>query len=210
MEKLTRSFFTQPSLTVAEQLLGKIIVRRVGKKLIAGKIVETEAYPGPHDRASHAYNGRRTKRTEVEWNEGGFVYIYLVYGMYWQLNITTGRAGYPECVLIRALEIINRNGKLGNPSTSLREYRKFDLTANGPGKLCNYLKLDKSFYGEDVTKSKKLWLESGTRLKPLDAARGKPFDVAQGKRINIDYAGKHYASRHWRFWIQGNQSVSKR
>ena len=203
--RLTRTFFTQPSLTVAQALLGKVIVRRAGKKLIAGKIVETEAYPGPHDRASHAFGGRRTKRTEIEWKEGGYVYIYLVYGMYWQFNITTGKAGYPECVLIRALEPI---GAYHNANLRINANAANVKTANGPGKLCNYLRLDKSFYGEDVAKSKWLWLDA-----PPMAGRGprkEKIQIARGPRINIDYAGKHYASRRWRFWIKNNPHVSKR
>jgi DNA-3-methyladenine glycosylase len=209
--KLSRSFFTQPSLIVAKKLLGKYIVRKIGKKTLIGKIVETEAYPGPYDRASHAYRGRRTARTEVEWKEGGYVYIYLVYGMYWQLNITTGKKDYPECVLIRALEPRFSNSlelKHKKPHESFANIRDKNSRwisdaklANGPGKLCNYLKLDKSFYGEDVTKSTRLWLTEGDRIS-------KKY-IAHGSRINIDYAGTHYASRPWRFWIRHNPSVSR-
>ncbi len=196
--RLSRSFFTQPSLVVAKKLLGKVISRRVGKKTIRGLIVETEAYPGPYDRASHAYNGRRTARTEVEWREGGYVYIYLVYGMYWQLNITTGKAGYPECVLIRALEVAQNQ----KPYSKNQNHKvKIEKYANGPGKLCNYLRLDKSFYDEDVTTSKRIWLEEGRHVPPKN--------IAKGPRVNIDYAGKHYAGRHWRFWIKNNPAVSR-
>ena len=99
MRRLSRSFFTKRSLIVAKKLLGCFLVRRIGKKLLIGRIVETEAYPGPSDRASHAFDGKVTARNKIEYEKGGYVYIYLVYGMYWQLNITTGRAGYPECVL---------------------------------------------------------------------------------------------------------------
>ena len=200
--RLSRSFFTQPSLTVAEKLLGQIIVRKIGRKIIRGVIVETESYPGPHDRASHAYKGRRTARTEIEWNEGGYIYIYLVYGMYYQLNITTGKAGYPECVLIRALDVRQQIAKSIAQRKEKGRLALSDLQlANGPGKLCRWLKLDKSFYGEDITKSKRLYLAKGVNIKKKD--------VKKGPRINIDYAGPHYASRHWRFWIKNNKAVSK-
>lgn len=205
--RLTRSFFTKPSLTVAQKLLGQIIVRKIGKRTIKGIIVETEAYPGPHDRASHAYKGRRTARTEVEWREGGYVYIYLVYGMYYQLNFTTGKAGYPECVLIRALEPLS--DKQYSDMRKVKKHKSQNIShvalpmslANGPGKLCNWLRLDKSFYAEDLIKSKRLWLEKGVSIPTKN--------IARGPRINIDYAGKHYASRHWRFWIKQHPAVSK-
>jgi len=140
-KKLTRSFYTRPTLKVAKDLLGKYIVRKIGKRKLEGMIIETEAYIGPKDKASHAYGGKITPRNKAEYFIGGHIYIYLVYGMYWQLNISTYKSGKPECVLIRALDS-NLKG-----------------IADGPGKLCRYLKLDKSFYGEDLTKSKRIWLE---------------------------------------------------
>ena len=125
-KRLGRKFFIQPALTVAKNLLGKYLVRKIGNKLLAGKIVETDAYIGPKDRASHAFGGKITKRNIAEYTIGGHVYIYLVYGMYWQFNISTGVAGIPECVLIRALEPTQESYKV----------------ANGPGKLCQWLRLD--------------------------------------------------------------------
>ncbi len=175
---------------VAKQLLGKYICRRIGKKTLCGKIVETESYPGPYDRASHAFNFKKTPRNEAEYREGGHIYIYMVYGMYWQLNISTGAAGYPECVLIRALEpSINRNNKL-----------KTQNFANGPGKLCRWLGLNKSFYGEDVTKSRRIWLTTGVKISKSQ--------ITNGPRIGIDYAGPYWARKRWRFWIKGNKCVS--
>jgi len=119
---------------------------------------------------------------------GGHVYIYLVYGMYWQLNISTGAEGKPECVLIRALEPIKN--------------QKLKKLANGPGKLCRWLKLDKSFYGEDVTKSKRLWLEDwGLKIKSSD--------IGASPRIGIDYAGPVWSKKPWRFYLKNNPWVSK-
>jgi len=170
--KLLRDFYDRPTLRVAKELLGEYIVRRIGKKEISGKIIETEAYIGPQDKASHAYGGKITPRNWVEYLEGGHLYIYLVYGMYWQLNIVTEKAGKPECVLIRALDL-----------------------ANGPGKVCCYLQLDKSFNGEDLTKSKRIWLEDRK-------VKIKPSQIIATKRIGIDYAGPYWSRRKWRFVLK--------
>jgi DNA-3-methyladenine glycosylase len=221
--RLQREFFLQPTLKVAKELLGKYIVRNYKGKLIIGKIVETEAYIGPRDKASHAYakkeqpkkeklkvikqnwgriknyienpdkfikkilkleNAKVTKRNLAEYLKGGHIYIYLVYGNYYQLNITTYKEGYPECVLIRSLEPINSKE---NPK--------------GPGKLCQYLKLDSSFWGEDVCQSKKIWLMNGEKIKKND--------IIMAKRIGIDYAGDD-ANLLWRFYIKNNQWVSRK
>jgi len=180
--KLTgRKFFEQPAAIVAKDLLGKYLARKYGRKILIGKIVETEAYIGPQDKASHAFMGKITERNKAEYLVGGHVYIYLVYGMHWQFNISTGKEGYPECVLIRALEAEG---------------------ANGPGKLCRFLNLDKSFYGEDVTKSKKLWLED----RGIKIFKG---EIASSPRINIDYAGPIWAKKPLRFYIKGNKFISK-
>jgi len=174
-KKLGRSFYVRPTLKVARELLGKYIVRKIRKKELVGKIIETEAYIGPRDKASHAYGGKITSRNWPEYLEGGHIYIYFVYGMYWQLNVVTEKAGRPECVLIRALDL----GKL----------------ADGPGKVCRYLKLDKSFNGEDLTKSKRIWLEDrGEKIKPSQ--------ILATKRIGIDYAGPYWANKKWRFVIK--------
>lgn len=211
--RLPRSFYSRPTLTVAKDLLGRFLVRRMpGGALRAGMIVETEAYVGPKDRASHAYGGKRTPRNAAEWMVGGHVYIYLVYGMYFQLNISTGKEGSPECVLVRALEpvvhnppqpslILGEGGKARFPF-KIRGDRGVMNLANGPGKLCRWLKLNKSFYGEDVAKSRRLWVE----------ARGVHFPRAKiiaGPRVGIDYAGPHWAAKPWRFYIKGNVAVSK-
>jgi len=201
-QKLDRSFYAQPSLAVSKQLLGKYIVRKIGERKLVGKIVEVEAYPHDRDKASHTFNGRRTVRTEAEFLIGGHIYIYLVYGMYWQLNISTGPAGKPECVLIRALEPIslithaNKRESLANIRESkirLNSRERHHMVANGPGKLCNWLKLDKSFYAEDLTKSKRIWLTAGEKIKPSQ--------IKSGPRINIDYAGPYWSKKKWRFWI---------
>lgn len=184
-KRLTRAFYTQPTLEIAKNLLGKYIVRKIGRETLSGKIVETEAYIGPQDKASHAFGGKITPRNKAEYLIGGHIYIYLVYGMYWQLNISTYKDGKPECVLIRALDF---------------------KEASGPGKLCRYLKLDKSFYGEDVTKSDRIWLEDPVPEQArYGASRGTGnarSKIIATKRIGIDYAGPYWANIEWRFVLK--------
>jgi len=189
-KRLQRSFFVRHTLTVARGLLGKILIRKIGNGKLAGRIVETEAYIGPKDKASHSYNGKITPRNKTEYLEGGHIYIYLCYGMYWQLNITTTGEGEPECVLIRAVEPVDATG------LSL-----VNIT-NGPGKLCRWLKLDKSFNEEDLSESKRIWLESGRDTI-------EKSQIVATKRIGIDYAGS-WAQKPWRFYIANNPYVSKK
>lgn len=187
-KKLSRKFYTRSTLIVAKDLLGKYLVRKIGKKKLIGKIVETEAYIGPEDRASHAFGGKITDRCKTEYLIGGHIYIYLCYGVYWMLNITTEKAGKPECVLIRALE-------------PLGERERLERIASGPGKLCYWLRLNKSFDGKDLTKSKRIWLEDrGIKIKKSD--------IVAKERIGIDYAGS-WAKKPWRFYIEDNSFVSK-
>lgn len=183
-KRLTRSFYTQPTLKVAQQLLGKYIVRKIGSKKLVGKIIETEAYIGPKDRASHAYGGKVTPRNKAEYLVGGHIYIYLIYGMYWQLNITTSEEGKPECVLIRALEVPGEDKNV----------------ASGPGKLCRYLKLDKSFYGEDLTRSRRIWVEDRGEII-------KPSHIKRTPRIGIDYAGPYWSKKKWRFLLEPERKM---
>jgi DNA-3-methyladenine glycosylase len=214
--RLARSFWAQPSLVVSRKLIGKYIIRRIGNKTLVGKIVETEAYPGPHDRASHAYGFKRTPRNEAEYLIGGHIYIYLVYGIYWQLNISTGKKGYPECVLIRAIEPIMQDTQHITYDAQQRTKKRMvscglsvvsrlsamQRIANGPGKLCRWLKINKSFYGEDVARSKRFWFEDRGE-KIVQSA------IIQSPRIGIDYAGPYWARRKWRFSLKDNECVSR-
>ena len=177
--RLKREFFIQPTLKVAQDLLGKILVRSDQGKLIKGIITETEAYIGPKDKASHSYKNKFTQRNIVEYFLGGFCYIYLVYGMYWQLNITTFLANKPECVLIRAVFPISK--------------RK--ILVDGPGKVCQYFKLDGSFFGEDLVTSKRIWVEDGKISFKESQIKRKP-------RVGIDYAGRYWSRIKWRFVVE--------
>lgn len=188
-KRLNRQFFTKNAVTVSKSILGAYLVRRMPDGTTRkGKIVEVEAYPGPEDKASHARGMKKTKRNQAEYLPGGHVYIYLVYGMYWDFNIVTGPAGHPQCFLIRAIE---------------PERAEHYTQTNGPGKLCRYFALDKSLYGEDVTTSKKIWIEKGNK-------KIAPKDIVATSRIGIDYAGPHWARRKLRFYIKENKAVSKK
>jgi len=212
-EGLNRKFFTNGTLKVAKNLLGKNLVRNYNGVRLSGKIVETEAYIGPRDRASHAYLGKRTKRNRAEFLVGGHIYIYLVYGMYWQLNISTEKEGVPTCVLIRALEPlegIKEMGKSRCPTSEVARQRPRLLRGvcylrnltNSPGKLCQALVLDGSFYGIDLCQSDEVWLEDGEEIKEKD--------IIKTSRIGIDYAGPYWSKIKWRFYIKGNSFVSKK
>ena len=186
MKRLSREFFLRPTLKVAQELLGKVLVRKYQGKLIKGIIVETEAYIGPKDKASHAYQNKLTKRNIVEYFLGGFCYLYLIYGMYWQLNITTSLANRPECVLLRAVFPLSKKENF----------------VDGPGKLCQYFKLDQSFYGEDLVFSKRLWLEDWK-------IKFKNSEIKRKPRVGIDYAGPYWSKIKWRFLVEKKDFLNR-
>ena len=168
---LPRCYFSRPTVTVARSLIGKYLVRAIESRILAGKIVEVEAYVGPKDKACHASKGR-TPRTDVMFGPAGVAYVYLIYGMYHCLNVVTEREEFPSAVLIRAIEI---DGEL----------------IDGPGRLCRTLRIDRSLNRADLTTGESLWFEDrGVGLK-----RG---EVVAHPRIGVDYAGE-WAERLWRF-----------
>lgn len=192
MAKLKRSFFLRSDVVlISRQLIGKHLFTRLnGDPLTGGIIVETEAYAGPEDRASHAYGNRRTKRTEIMFHAGGVAYVYMCYGIHYLLNIVTNVADTPHAVLIRAIEpthgvetILRRRGKT-----------RLDKTvANGPGSLAKALGIDLRYNGMSLTGSK-IWLEDrGYKV------RRNEIDVAP--RIGVSYAGPD-AERPWRFRLR--------
>lgn len=196
--KLDREFYLrEDTVTIARDLLGKLLVVPNGKgDRIAGMIVETEAYLGISDRAAHSYGGRRTARTEPTYLPGGHVYVFFVYGMYFQFNVVTGPADHPHVVLIRAVEPIEG---IDHMRERRGEMPDRNLTS-GPGKLCIALGIDRSYNKADLL-GDRIWIEDHASV---DAA-----DISSGPRIGIDYAGED-ASRPWRFWITGNGYVSRR
>ena len=186
---LSKSFFELDTLYIARNLLGKKLVRKIDNKLISGMIVETEAYIGMDDTACHACKGK-TKRTEIMFKEAGCAYIYLIYGMYYMLNIVTERKDFPAAVLIRALE----------PLEGFDVIEKRKHPTNGPGKLCKSMLIDKSLNGIRVYEGQHLWLENFKKTTQKD--------VDTGKRIGISYASIDDQNKKWRFWIKNNSSVS--
>lgn len=193
---LNKEFYLQNAQIAAKELLGKYLVREYDGKKIICKIVETEAYRGPEDKACHAYNNKCTERTKVMFEEGGKAYIYFIYGMYYCLNIVVEREGKPEAVLIRAIEPIENIEEIKR-NRIIKSKKEQDLT-NGPGKLCTALKIDKSLNGCDITKKGELYITEGEDIE----------EVVTAKRINIDYA-EEYKDKHWRFYIKGSKFVSK-
>lgn len=195
---LRRSFFMKPTATAAREMLGKYIVHIDNGLRLSGKIVETEAYIGPRDKAAHSYNWKRTPRNRVEYLIGGHIYIYLVYGMYWQLNLTTREEGVPQCVLVRAVEPVDGIDIMINRR---KKEKVVDLT-NGPGKLCEAFGFNGSLYGLDITRPGLVHLEDrGERVKTSN--------IIRTKRIGIDYAGQ-WANKLWRFYIKSSPFVSKK
>lgn len=170
-------FFERSAEKVAKDLLGKKIVRVLpdGEKL-SGIITETEAYVGVKDKASHSYGGRRTKRNEVMYGKAGVAYVYFTYGMHWLLNFITSYPGDPQGVLIRELDV-----------------------APGPAILTKYLRIDKSFYGEPIFKSKILWVEE-TDIKVATS------DIEKLPRIGIDYA-EEWKNKLLRFKLKTNKKT---
>ena len=193
---LPKAFYAREDvLAVARDLLGCVLVvpDRRGRR-VSGRIVETEAYRGPEDRASHAFDGRRTARTETMYGAGGTAYVYFVYGMHFQFNVVTNAVDVPHAILVRALEPIDGIERMARR----RGRRPVDELASGPGKLCVALGIDKRFDRADLA-GPRVWIERGPRIAPSG--------IARGPRIGIDYAGA-WARKPWRFWIPGNPCVS--
>jgi DNA-3-methyladenine glycosylase len=182
MQKLPREFYARDTIQVAKELLGKFLVHVVNGSEHVGKIVEVEAYLGPHDLAAHSSKGL-TKRTQVMFGPPGHAYVYLIYGMYNCVNVVTEEAGHAAAVLIRALEPVK------NIATSTR----------GPGLLCKALSIDRSLNAQDLLSD---------TLYICQAEDEKKIVIVKKKRIGVAYA-KHWAHRLLRFYIKNNPFVSK-
>ncbi len=187
IERLTplpRDFYDRDAETVARATLGTSLVYRVGGRLKIGRVVETEAYLGPHDLAAHSARGR-TARTEVMFGPPGFAYVYLIYGVHHCLNVVTGAVGHASAVLFRAIEpLLDIEG-----------------STNGPGRLCRALGIDRTLNGHDFV-SPDLFLALGD-------SETKPRSIVARPRIGVDYAGA-WAEKPLRFYLAGNPFVSKR
>jgi DNA-3-methyladenine glycosylase len=182
--RLERDFYARPTLAVARDLLGQCLVHVTHDGVRrSGRIVETEAYVGPDDAASHARSGRRG-RAALMWGPAGVAYVYLIYGLHHCFNPVTEAEGYPGAVLVRAIEPLENA-----------------VRGSGPALVCRALHIDRSCSGVDLVESSSLFIESAPQVP--DAR------VRVGPRIGVDYAGD-WAAHPWRFWIADSEHVSRR
>lgn len=182
MRKLSRSFYARDAIVVAQALLGKYLVHVTDGVPRVGRIVEVEAYLGPHDRASHSSRGL-TERTKVLFGPPGHVYVYLIYGMHCCMNVVTGREGIASAVLLRALQPVeNIVGR-----------------TQGPGLLCRAMGIDRGYNGHDLLSDD---------LYSAAPRRREPFVIVRRPRVGVEYAGP-WARRLLRFYIKGNAYVSR-
>lgn len=208
---MNKEFFRNNGIEVSKSILGKYLIRKYEDIEIVTKIVETEAYMGINDKGAHVFGDKRTERTKPLYLDGGHIYVYLIYGMYYCLNISANKEDIPECVLIRAIEPIKgieniSQNRFNKPYEELSTYQKKNIT-NGPGKLCMALKIDKelnskSILGDELYISDFYINNDGKKVYCEDN-----FETVSSKRINIDYAeeAKDYP---WRFFIKYNKYVS--
>jgi DNA-3-methyladenine glycosylase len=182
VQKLPRAFYDRDTILVARELLGKLLVHRSNDLVRIGKIVEVEAYLGPHDLAAHSSKGR-TERTKVMFGPPGYAYIYFIYGMYYCMNVVTEADGKAAAVLLRALEPV----------------QNVDGNTRGPGLLCRAMQIDKHLNAHDLL-SDDFYIAA--------AADTRPCVIVKRPRIGVDYA-RHWARRHLRFYLKGNPFISK-
>ena len=187
---LPRNFYDRPTLKVAKELLGKVLIKETPSGIIQTKIVDVEAYVGPKDKACHASKGR-TKRTEIMFGPAGFTYVYLIYGMYHCLNIVTEEEDYPAAILIRGLEILREDDPTG-----------LSTRVDGPGRVCRFLEVNRTHNGLDTTLGTNLWIED----HGLTISRRQ---IQALTRIGVDYAGE-WAEKLWRFLLPVPQSPKRR
>ena len=197
IKKLDNSFYDRPDVVrIARQLLGKVLVTELEGGRTSGRIVEVEAYNGVVDRASHAWSGRRTRRTEVMYREGGTAYVYLIYGIHHLFNVVTNKKDIPHAVLVRALEplegiplMLKRTDKV-KPDHSL---------TRGPGNLSRAMGLATLHTGYSLYEGEIYIGDDGHRVRPAE--------IVATPRIGVDYAGPD-AQLPYRFFVKGNPYVS--
>jgi DNA-3-methyladenine glycosylase len=182
VRKLSRSFYDRDTVVVARALLGKYLVYKSAGKERIGRIVEVEAYLGPHDRAAHSARGL-TERNKVMFGPPGHAYVYMIYGMHYCMNVVTEPEGHASAVLLRAVEPV----------------KDVEGRTQGPGLLCRAMRIDKRLNGHDLL-SDDFFIAAPVRAEPLA--------IVKRPRIGVAYAG-HWAKRHLRFYIKGNPFVSQ-
>ena len=197
-KKLTKNFYTRDVLIVAKDLLGKILVKKENSGVLAGKIVEVEAYHGDVDEASHSYRGK-TKRNEIMFESGGYLYVYFTYGAHFCCNIVTGKKGQGTAVLIRAVEPISGiermiKNRFGRKMKNEKEI--FNLTS-GPGKVCAAFGINKDHSGTELT---------GEKIFLLQNKKLKDSEIGISKRIGITRS----VDLPWRYFIKNNPFLSRK
>ena len=199
MEKLPVAFYQRENvLMIAQELLGKLLVTRWNGKLTSGRIVETEAYNGIVDKASHAFGERRTKRTEVMFGAGGFAYVYLCYGIHHLFNVVTNRQGIPHAVLIRGIEpVAGIAYMLERMNKSKPDY----TVGKGPGNVSRALGIHTIHTGYSLLGDELYVADDGMLVEPSH--------IIASKRIGVDYAAED-AQLPYRFYIKGSAYVSGR
>jgi DNA-3-methyladenine glycosylase len=183
LQKLARAFYDRDTVVVARELLGKYLVHVKSGVERVGRIVEVEAYLGPHDLAAHSARGL-TERTKIMYGPPGHAYVYLIYGVYWCMNVVTEREGHASAVLLRAIEPV----------------RNVEGRTQGPGLLCKAMRIDKRLNGHDLLSS---------TFYVARSRDSEPPDIVRRARIGVDYAGA-WAKRLLRFYIKDDPFVSKR
>jgi DNA-3-methyladenine glycosylase len=201
---MPRAWFERDPVTLARALLGQLVVRLEGDRMRVARIVETEAYAGTDDRASHARAGR-TRRTEPMFGPAGHAYVYLVYGLHHCLNVVAETDGRPAAVLIRALEPVAG-------AAAMRDARHGAVVPDGrllagPALACAGMSIDRTLDGHDLTLGRRLWIAAD--VAPTRSSDTHSPAIVTGPRVGVDYAGPDWATRPWRFGIAGSPSLSR-
>ena len=201
MKKLEREFYNRDSIIVAKELLGKLIVHEIDGIKVSARIIEAEAYMGLIDKASHAYGGKKTPKTEIMYGGPGYSYIFTVYGKNNCFNIITQEEGSPQAVLIRAAEPVDEIEHMsweryGKNFEQLTKSQKKALT-NGPGKMCAALSIDASFNGSDLCGNEIYFVDDGI----------EEFEIVSTTRVGLERI-EEAREYPWRFYIKGNEYVS--
>ncbi len=195
LKRRSRIFFRKSAEYVGKNILGDLIVVRRNKKLLAGKIVETESYLGIKDDASHSFQGKVTPRNKITYGDGGFIYVYLIYGKYWCFNIVVSKENDPQTVFIRAIEPLEGI----NVMRKRRGTDDIHKLTNGPCRWTQSFGIDRSFFGKDITLNTIL----------IVPQKHKNFEIVQTKRVGVDYARN---AKNWplRFYVKDSLFISKR
>jgi len=197
-KKLTKSFYRRELLKVAKDLLGKILVKSDGKNLFAGKIVEVEAYHGDFDEAAHSFKGI-TKRTQIMFEAGGYLYVYFTYGVHHCCNIVTGKKGQGTAVLIRAVEPVSGIDKMirNRFKRKIKNEKEMMNLTNGPGKICQAFRINRNHSGIDL---------NGNEIYVLNGQKINKNEIGTSRRIGITKS----IDLPWRFFIKNNPYLSRK